>query len=62
MATTIKVKTVKVPNLDTMSADEVDAVETDIKNVIKNKTDDGYDIAGIAGGNNFVIIVFQKTD
>lgn len=61
MAKTIKIKTVRMPNLDKMSADEVDTAETEIKNAIKNKTDDGYDIAGLAGGDNFVIIIFQKT-
>jgi len=50
-----------MPNLDKMSVDEVDTAENEIKNAIKNKTDDGYDIAGLAGGDNFVIIVFQKT-
>lgn len=61
MAKTIKVKTIRMPNLDKMSVDEVDTAENEIKNAIKNKTDDGYDIAGLAGGDNFVIIVFQKT-
>jgi len=58
MATKIKVATIRVPNLDKDT--DISVREEEIEDVIKNKINDGYDFLGMAGGDNFAIIIFKK--
>ena len=58
MATKIKVATIRVPNPDKDT--DISVREEEIEDVIKNKINDGYDFLGMAGGDNFAIIIFKK--
>ena len=60
MALKIKVKTLRVPNLDKLSDAEVSEIEEENEDAIKAKINDGYAIECAVGGDNFSMIVFKK--
>jgi len=65
MALKIKVVTVRVPNLDQQFGDRetedgVKEIEGVIEDAVKAKFNDGYEFLGMAGGDNFAILIFKK--
>jgi hypothetical protein len=55
----VKVKTFKVPNLDS-TTDNVITLEDEIKNYVKNKLEDGYTFSNSVGGDAFIVLIFTK--
>lgn len=56
---TYKVKTVRIPNLDTDS--DVEQQEEEIEDVIKVMESYDYLPEMMAGGDNFAVIIFKKS-
>jgi hypothetical protein len=62
MATQIKVKVVRTPNMDfpAVGGEEYKDLEQDIEKAIENKLEGGYTYVGAAGGDSFIILIFSK--
>lgn len=60
MAKTVKIKTIRVPTLK-LSDEDIATFEDDVKDIVKNKIDDGYELTSTAGGDNLIVFIFTKT-
>jgi hypothetical protein len=60
MATKIKAKVMRTPNLDSVSVSYED-LEKDIENFMEKQIENGWTFVTVSGGDSFLVLLFSKT-
>jgi hypothetical protein len=60
MATKIKAKVMRTPNLDSVCVSYED-LEKDIENFMEKQIENGWTFVAVSGGDSFLVLLFSKT-